>query len=336
MKLWLRRVIALLCIIAFVVAMNVIGGILMPDSSGMGCSWEAFAEEPENSIDVLFLGSSMVYCDVIPAQIYEESGLTSYVVAGPELTIPITYYYLREALRTQSPQAVFLEINGLFFDEYTDFTAVTVGYMPWSYNRLAATFLCAEPELRFGLLYPLYLYHSTIDPNAIASHLSTEPDLNAGFSPQYRVALPKETSERTEYRTNTAPYWQNMEYIQKIGKLCEENGIDLYLYAAPSKAVIPAEIKETLLTDLTNAGGFTLFDCNDHLDGMSLADAGDWTDSLHLNLWGAAKFSSFLAERLQELGLTPSQSGDNALWQQRVEALHTLCAEAVPQPEEES
>ena len=61
---------------------------------------------------MLFFGSSMVYCDVVPAIIWEETGLRSYVMAGPEQTIPITYYYLREACKTQSPQAVVIELTG--------------------------------------------------------------------------------------------------------------------------------------------------------------------------------------------------------------------------------
>ncbi len=159
MRMLLRRSLAMVLILLFILGINFLGGLLMPVRANFGSNWENYTQEPKNSIDVLFLGSSMAYCNVNPAVIYRQSGLTSYVVAGPELSMPITYYYLREALRTQSPQAVCLEVNALFFGKTTGFTKVTVGYMPWSWNRLQATFRAAEPELWFGLLFPIYFYH---------------------------------------------------------------------------------------------------------------------------------------------------------------------------------
>ena len=80
-------------------------------------------------------------------------------MAGPEQTIPMTALYLREALRTQSPQAVFVELTGMFYSRCTNYTKTNVGQMPWGYNRLAATFTEAEPEVRAGLLFPLLFYH---------------------------------------------------------------------------------------------------------------------------------------------------------------------------------
>ena len=37
-----------------------------------------------------------------------ECGARAYVLAGGEQTIPQTYYYIRQALRTQSPQVIFV------------------------------------------------------------------------------------------------------------------------------------------------------------------------------------------------------------------------------------
>lgn len=39
------------------------------------------------------------------------------------------------------------------------FTKTNIGQMPWGINRLHATFFNAEPEVRKGLLFPLYFYH---------------------------------------------------------------------------------------------------------------------------------------------------------------------------------
>ena len=73
-----------------------------------GAVWGPYLAEPEDSLDYLYLGSSYAYCDVDPAVIYDQTGLTGYVLAGPEQTLSQTYWYLREALETQSPSLVVL------------------------------------------------------------------------------------------------------------------------------------------------------------------------------------------------------------------------------------
>lgn len=323
MKKWLYRGVSLLLIVAFVICMNFLGTLLMPARADMGSKWESYLQEPEDSIDVLFLGSSMVYCDVVPAQICLESGITSYAVTGPELTIPITYYYLREALRTQSPKAVFVEMNGMFFDEYTEYTSVTVGYMPWSVNRLAATVLCAEPEKRFELLYPLHRYHSTFDIASIRAHLQPEADINAGYTPLDYAEPQGETTEREHYTADSETYLNNLEYIGKIRDLCVEEGIALYLYAAPSKGIVPAKVMETLVSDLASMG-LELIDFNSSLPSMNINDETDWFDFLHFNHSGALKFSSFLAEFLTEQGIAPSAAAQSELWQMRLSTVENL------------
>lgn len=113
--------------------------MLMPLRTEYGATWTQYRREPKHSLDVLYFGSSAVYCDVIPACIWEETGLRSYVMAGPEQTMPVTYAYVREACRTQSPQAIVVELNGLFFPAETHYSKANIGYMPWGVNRLSAT-----------------------------------------------------------------------------------------------------------------------------------------------------------------------------------------------------
>ena len=121
---------AVLFLLLAVLLIGLTSTALRPVRTNYGAVWGPYLGEPEDSLDYLWLGSSYAYCDVNPAVIYDETGLTGYVLAGPEQTLSQTYWYLRQALETQRPSAVVLEASALHFAKYQNYTQVNVGYLP--------------------------------------------------------------------------------------------------------------------------------------------------------------------------------------------------------------
>ena len=72
--------------VAFVVAaallLHLAAAVLRPAHTDYGSTWRDYLCEPEQSIDVLFLGSSYAYCDWNPGVMYASSGLTGSVMGG--------------------------------------------------------------------------------------------------------------------------------------------------------------------------------------------------------------------------------------------------------------
>ena len=160
--------------------------VLLPERLDYGATWGMYEKEKKHSVDFMFFGSSLAYCDIIPSVIYEDTGLTSYVMAGPEQTIPLTYWYLRQACSTQSPKVVFIEATGMFFSSHSKSVKINLTYMPWSINRLAPTFTEASEDERAGLLFPLYAYHDRWDrmtwDDFSRGILGYDPDPLAGYT----------------------------------------------------------------------------------------------------------------------------------------------------------
>ncbi len=265
------------------------GDLLRPNRTAYGSMWPSYRLEARDSVDVLFFGSSLVYCDVAPAWIWAESGLRSYVMAGPEQTLPITYYYVREACRTQSPQLIMLEATGMFYQRYQNYTRANIGYMPFTGNRIAATFTAAEPSLRFGLLYPLYDYHerwTDVTREELRYNLVPQKDPLAGYTVMTDACAEPTRYEREEFTADSDLYRENVRWLEKIRDFCAKKGVALLLFIAPSAARIPAAALETLCADAA-ALGIPLLDCNDALPLLGINDGADWYDNLHFNINGA-------------------------------------------------
>ena len=144
---------ALFCIkgaIRILVPKNYTGEWLSPVPSYCG-----FYELKKDTVDVLFLGSSHTYASFCPQVLYDEYGITSYNMGMGNQNLILSYYWLKEALRTQSPSAVVVESVFAFnrcnnpSNSLESATQKSLNYMHWTRNRVDAikAFCEIEPEL---------------------------------------------------------------------------------------------------------------------------------------------------------------------------------------------
>lgn len=303
-------------------ALSAAGWALTPKLYQSGTVWERYAKEPDNSIEVLFLGSSIVYCDVAPAEIYRHGGPSSYLICGPEQTLPQAYYALRLACRSQSPRAVFLELNGLYFTPAEEHAVENVAFMPWGRERLAASFNTVSRRDLPGLLLPVLAYHDrwySVTLQELRDKLRYEPDLFAGNVPT-RTVRPQETLRERDLYSDY--YAVALDYLKKTAAFCRERDMELYLYLAPGYTRLSRERQAALERDLAGLDHAAFLDFNSPAlwAELGLDAQTDWRDTLHLNMSGAEKFSRWLADYLRGRGLAGEPELDEALWQSRVRA----------------
>lgn len=325
-----KEILALLASILVVsLVLGAASGLCSPKRHNYGSDWGEFLQEEEDTIDILFVGSSLTYCNIIPAIVWEESGLTAWDVTGPELTVPGAYHYLRQALKTQSPQAAFIEISAVLYPRHTGFTKTVIGQMPWGRDRIEMILREAEPENRFGLIFPLYFYHSRwseLGSDDVSVFLNGyDKDLSAGYTYLNQYRVPAGYIERTDSGQDTENNARNLEYLLKIADLCREAGVTPVFYESPAASTMPRALMDPVYEALSAVEGAVVVDFNDYRDAIGAELEGDYYDPLHYNAVGAEKFSRFLAGWIGEnLTLTPSGNADGELWQSRAEYIHSL------------
>ena len=325
-----KEILALLAsILAAALILGAVSSLCSPKRHDYGSDWGEFLQEEENTIDVLFIGSSLTYCNIMPAVFWEETGLTAWDVTGPELTVPGAYHYLRQALKTQSPQAVFIEISAVLYPRHTGFTKTVIGQMPWGPERIGMIAMEAEPENRLGLIFPLYFYHSrwsglTGDDWAVFRD-GYGKDLCAGYTYLNQYRVPEGYVERTDSGADTQNNARNLQYLLKIAQVCREEGITPVFYESPAASTMPRELMEPVYAALADEEGAVVVNFNDYRDAIGAELEGDYYDNLHYNAVGAEKFSRFLADWVgSHLELVPTGKADTELWQARVDHIYKL------------
>lgn len=74
---------------------------------------ESFYLQKENTVDVIFMGNSHTYCNINTGVLWDEYGIAGFNLGGAEQPYWNTYYYMKEALKTQKPQLIMLEISAV-------------------------------------------------------------------------------------------------------------------------------------------------------------------------------------------------------------------------------
>ena len=278
--------------------------------------------EPENSVQVLFVGSSIVFCDIVPAVIFQETGITSYLVAGPQQTMPIAYYCIREACKTQKPEAVFVELRSLFFPQYGEHTIANYAFMPRGLNRLEAILKTARKEDVPGLLFPVLDYHdrwNDITWSELSERLRPATvSANAGYM---KLEYAEEQGEITSSHPDTSYTRECVSYLKKISDFCSEQGISLYVFYAPATNTVDQETKDKVIQLIRglNISGYYDYTTEEALQEIGLDKKVDWADDIHLNGSGAEVFSAYLGKLLDAEGLKPSHLDLNlSIWLLRI------------------
>ncbi len=275
---------------------------------------EDFYSYPEDSIDVIMLGSSHLGVNVDTTILANQYGIASYKLWGSTQPIWNAYYNLVEALKTQHPKVVVLEALGLAHDTeyYGSANAVknTFG-LRWSRNKVDAIQASFEPDEVMDALFPLAQYHSRyaeLEAKDFSYYFWDDPHSEHNTQ-NWDAVCPMEEPSTSQ---KTLPLGdKQLKYLKKIIYLCEKNDIPLVVFTAPY--TIPDEERARLNTanELLTEENIDQLDCLTNYKDYGIDFSTDFGDTAgHLNSAGCAKLSSILGEYLRSHYDLPDRTGD--------------------------
>ena len=290
---------------------------------------KAFYYQPKNSIDVLMMGSSHTHCNINTALLWEEYGIAAYDYSAVEQPLWITYYYLKEALKTQQPKLVVLDLysparfKGDY--QYMWLDDNVLGVRP-SLNKLRMLSVAAERKRFFGFFPSFVVNHARYNKVVKEDWKAFFPDraeLEAfkGYTPyfgEYAMEEPELDQAASGGLTE-----KSETYLQKIIDLCRKEKIELFLIVAPYNTTSEDELVYNRVKDIAEEQGIEFHSSNYYYDQMELDFKTDFADDSHLNYEGSCKFTCYLGQELQDRYTLPDHRGEAAYesWDRHAETI---------------
>ena len=318
----------------FLLLFVAVSGVIKPKWLARDSMWEpatlieeGFYAEPENSLDVICIGSSHVFLDISPMAMWKAEGITAYDLTSSIQRMWVSYYYLKEALKYQTPKVVVLDALAVHMDEYNDEdrNRKAHDYMKLSPEKIESVKNSIDPEGEESLtsyLFPVMRYHDRW------KELS-ESDFTFFSKEKNYFAKGYDLNFQSVPYTGPADYMQPSEevvsfgeksgqFLQKIVDLCKEKNIALQLVKTPYAYWNTAQSNGVKAFADKNSVDF--LDLNLHLSEMGVDWAVDSSDGGgHMNIAGAEKVSRFLGKYLKDRYALPDRRGDSAYRQWSLE-----------------
>lgn len=269
---------------------------------------EAFHNMPEDSVDILVLGSSHAQYSFVPSFAYQDTGLYSYVLGTACQPIKVSYEMLKEALKTQNPELVILEVyTATPLKEMCDGDScyITAEYQMTGQEKYNTINFLPEEKAK-AYRNDFINYHNnwrTMESFEDFKYKdNSEIDISFGYI-YNGSSLPVENSwyaARFDETVDVELNEDDLKAFNDIYNLCKEKGIQLLFYMMPMDC----------LDAVNQAYRYKIWDwANEHdveyIDFIDLSDKIDYrmqvhSDGFHSYTNGAGIVTDYLCKFIQE------------------------------------
>lgn len=305
-----------ICIVLLIAIISYEYYSLMPDVLG----WcRSFYSQKENSIDVLFVGSSNVYSNINPAILWNQAGIASFVLGSSDQPIWNTYYYVREAYKTQNPKLVVIDMLNLMLPyDYEDLSHAFqhIAGLHFSRNKIEAIQASATRENWWDLAVGWPIIHNRwMDGNSSGTIYDHFGSMEKGYSPVFFSTL----NNTYEYDYVPHVYYgideykmteKCEQYLRMIIEYCQSKGSEVLLLKTPY-------IIDERADGIYNQAELIAAEYGISAVNMNKLDFGfvyttDLGDTQHLDFYGVEKVDGWIVNYIKSNYTIPDRRGNKA------------------------
>ncbi|MCQ2531197.1 MAG: hypothetical protein MJ093_00650 [Saccharofermentans sp.] len=308
-----KRGLTVILTLVFFVIMLMGMMVVTRDKSGIAKNKDLYTHG--NDYDVLILGSSHSVMGILPLELWNHNGITSYNLANYGQSLGVDYWVLRNALRYTNPKVVVIDVYTLFFDEkysvvHLPYLHQHVDNMPLSSTKIELYKDLFADEFTMEFVFPFSLYHSRWDKLTTSDFMPTESSgqLGADVNQYIGQSLGSTDAEQIMNLHNHMHEYDllpttevceekniSFDYLEMMIQLCQENDIEVMLVMSP--AYCTEDNQRYINSVYEYADKYNVHFLNGLWENNVYYEA-DFFDTAHLNSSGAFKWSDYVGDYL--------------------------------------
>ena len=299
---------------------------------------EGFYQEERDSLDAVFIGASDIYTSFMPGRAYEKYGFTSYLLASESITSEGVITAVKEVVRTQHPSLIIIEANAFLYgdsDNETNEAHVHKFFdnLPFSINKLNYINRKVPVDNKWEYMFPLIKYHGlwTELPDRVNMMQSNfNLDLRGynylkGFRTTAKIFKSDTPSLNSQLPYETGELDLDPELQQNLFDLLDyskENNLNVIFVRAPhyvTKDTYDRVKRSNKMESILNERGFDYYAFENYSELIGIDDSRDFYNEDHMNVYGAIKFTDFLAEGLandDDLKIGEQSEAQQEMWKE--------------------
>lgn len=320
------KLIIFICIAA-VLFIKVSGVLKMETTVTNVPNYNTFYELTENSIDGIVLGNSVIDRGFNAPYAFNESGIAVYSLASESQPLAMTNYLIEEAMKTQNPEFIMIDIHSLrsttFYYASEVFIRRITDAMPFSktrwqcvtagmdyYNNVSEYRKTHEKNGlealdKLSMYFPFVKYHTRWGEVAEDDYETVYSEVMSAFTDEGKTfKVSSQTKpELTSNKGGLTDYQKQI--LTEIIEYCDENKINVVFLSVPSclEEYEQEELNEAfeIIENYESDYLYTL-NMNDYeiYDLIGIDWKNDFYNADHVNSRGALKITEYLQEYLRQ------------------------------------
>ena len=300
----------------------------------------SYYEEPENTVDAVFIGNSHVHNYWQAAFAYREYGISSLNFSVSDMPASVVRNAAIEACKTQNPKVIVFDITMFAHDEVDPTNKkvhLLLKNMKFSMNYLDAIrshcdFIGVKGMERLEYYFPIMQFHSQwkeLDEKSFTDQYS--PYLNCGYLPNYLSGRVTSTNTHKTTTTSTPISEQHEAALRELLEWCKTQEAQVEFVAVP---VLLGKSRLSMMNyvgEIIREYGFSFINYNEEelYKTFGFEEEVDFQDSDHTNVNGAYKFTLLYAKHLiEEYGLCDHRGeSEYQSWDERADAYYEFVDE---------
>ena len=282
----------------------------------------------EENIDVVCVGGSSTFVYWEPYLAWKEYGMTSYNLATNSAVPPVISGYTRYMLETQEPDLAVIDVRSyvggagtVSGDEgpirnMTDSLPLSGGRFRIVTEILNYYDAFADEDADIASFYfDIAKYHGNYERLGLENNWEHKDNDYVcefkGFEfiedPCHSI-IQEPKGYRTKEKMELDPVKETS--LRELLEYLNENVQNALFVAGPIPITRETEMQYNMIGDIVSSYGYEFLNTNDHYREMGIDFAADFYNAGHVNVYGAQKYTRFVADHIKGNYSVPDHRGD--------------------------